>query len=856
MILLKVTYRHYLRHPWQIVFSIIGVSLGVAVVIAIDLANYSANKSLELTSVALEGRATHQIVGGPQGLPEKLYVELRQNHHIKFLAPILSGYGDIVGAKDQSKTMQIMGVDVLAEISFREHFNKAVIDFEFDQFLSAPNTALMLKSAADQLGLSQSSEFTLQVRGIGHKFTLAGFINDQNPLTQESLESILFVDIATAQEILGMQGLISQIDLIISNDNNRNKIEQLLPVNAKIISSHSKSRALSQMTSAFQLNLKALSMLALLVGIFLIYNTMTFSVVQRKTTLGNLRVLGVTGKQIFTLIILEALVIGVLATLLGVGLGILLGKGLLIYVTRTINDLYFLLTVNSLYITPLLIVKGIIIGVLATVVAVIKPAYEASRNTPISSMSRSDTEEKFLKGLVFLWRLGLLLGVLGCGLFAFVENNLMVAIIGLFLVIMGFAFLIPTLALWMIRFITPLLQITLGQLGMISARNISVSFSHMGIAITTLTIAIATTIGVAVMIDSFRYSVVDWLDSTLSADIYVSAAGATSYVTRSDLSPKWLDKFMEISEIETISIIRQVQLRSSNGTVRLNVLKVPNVRLMSFKLIEGQRNTIRSLFNFSDVVLISEPYAFRHSLRGGDSLVLTTDVGEREFQIIGIYTDYESEQGVVSISRSTYLKYWNDYNISSFEIYARPGVDIPDLISIIRATVVKEFNDDTDSVNAEQMLTVRSNRALREASIKIFDRTFDVTQVLRLLAIIVAFVGILSALMAIQLEREKELALLRAIGLTPKQIWMVISGETGLIGVIVGVLAVPLGIVLAAILVFIINRRSFGWTMDFTVDYLTISLSVLMAIVAALLAGLIPAYRMSRIKPAIAIREQ
>jgi putative ABC transport system permease protein len=159
-------------------------------------------------------------------------------------------------------------------------------------------------------------------------------------------------------------------------------------------------------------------------------------------------------------------------------------------------------------------------------------------------------------------------------------------------------------------------------------------------------------------------------------------------------------------------------------------------------------------------------------------------------------------------------------------------------------------------VGAEQVVNIRSNRALRETSLAIFDRTFAITTVLQLLATIVAFVGILSALMALQLERTRELGMLRANGLTPGQLWGTVISQTGLMGLTAGLLSIPVGVALAAVLVFVINKRSFGWTLLFRLDGTLFAQALLVAVVAALLAGLYPAWRMSRTPPAFALREE
>jgi len=153
-------------------------------------------------------------------------------------------------------------------------------------------------------------------------------------------------------------------------------------------------------------------------------------------------------------------------------------------------------------------------------------------------------------------------------------------------------------------------------------------------------------------------------------------------------------------------------------------------------------------------------------------------------------------------------------------------------------------------------VVIRSNRALREASLDIFDRTFAITTVLRLLTVVVAFIGVLSALLAQQLERVREIGVLRALGLTPRQVWSMVTVQTGLVGLIAGLLALPVGVLLAFVLIFVINQRSFGWTMPLEVRADVLLQGLLLAVAAGLLAGLYPARRMARASPSEALRDE
>jgi putative ABC transport system permease protein len=232
-------------------------------------------------------------------------------------------------------------------------------------------------------------------------------------------------------------------------------------------------------------------------------------------------------------------------------------------------------------------------------------------------------------------------------------------------------------------------------------------------------------------------------------------------------------------------------------------------------------------------------------VRKGATITLKTPVGERTIVVVGVVYDYASEQGGVVVPMSLFREWYGDLPLSSLAAYVVPGADVDETVQVLQQTV-----------SPIQELDVRSNVGLRTATLEIFDRTFAITGVLQLLATIIAFVGILSALMALQLERTRELGVMRANGLTPRQLWGIVLGQTGLIGITAGLLSLPVGVMVATVLVYIINRRSFGWTLRFVIPPSILLQAVVLALLAALLAGLYPAFRMGRTPPAVALREE
>lgn len=844
LMLTRVSLRYLLRHPWQTVLSIVGIALGVAVVVSIDLVNHSARVAFSLSTEAVVGRATHQIVGGTAGLDENLYALLRTELGITQTAPIIEGYGQTT--QGQANSLHIIGVDFFAERVFRPYLaaSSSSDNDVVSRLLAEANTTLLSTDALRRLKLRKNDILPVQLSSGLVKLTIVGSFQSND--TAQTQEDILIVDIATAQEIFKLGHRLSRIDLVLPPGEAgrvmQARIKAMLPPHGRIIDTATRSQALAQMTNAFQLNLTAMSLLAIVVGMFLIYNTMAFSIVQRRAIIGILRAIGVTRMQIFRLIIFETLLIGTIGVTIGLVAGVLLAQGLLHYVIQTINDLYFTLQVSSLDIAPMSLFKGALLGIAATIVAALVPAIEATTTQPRAVIQRAEIEARFRRIVPYLAILGTGFMLIAGVLFIIPSRLLEISFLALFLVIAGFALWVPAF----IRLLTWLAQkpfyAIFGLIGSMASRGINSSLSRTAVAVAALTVAVSASVGVTVMIDSFRHSVIVWLENSLRADIYVSVGDKTLETT---LGLESLSEQIAILPgVRSISVGRRTTIETQAGPVGLFAVKIPQAAFSAFRFKESTHTTQDKFFN-ADGVIISEPYAFRHKLSVNDKLILPTDRGEHIFTVAGIYFDYSSDQGLVTMHRDTYQRFWDDPTITSLGVYANQGANEAELLRSILSLIAN-----TPGVTAQ------SNSSLRQVSLEIFDRTFAITYILRLLAVLVAFVGILSALMAIQLERAREFAVLRALGLLPGQLAGLITLETALMGIMAGLLAIPLGIILAAILVFVVNQRSFGWSMDFILDPLLFAQAIALALIAATLAAAMPAYRITHSPPAVFLRNE
>lgn len=848
-VLWKVARRHLLHHGWQSLLMIIGITLGVAVVIAIDLANASASRAFDLSTEAVAGRATHQITGGPSGLDEKVYVMLRRQGLVHKAAPILLRY--VSSPQLGNIPLQLMGIDPFAEAPFRSYLTTDEGDVPLSglaEFLTQPNALLLSRTLAERFGLSTGDHITLEIGGRPQQAVIVGLLHPDDSLSRRGLENLLLADIATAQELTGQIGRLDHIDLILdeANGEEAQRIQRALPEGVRLQTRDARSGTVKEMVSAFRLNLTALSLLALVVGMFLIYNTMTFSVVQRRALFGTLRCLGVTRREVFLLVVGEALIIGLLASGLGIGVGILLAQSIVGMVTQTINDLYFVANVRSVEIASTSLLKGILLGLLATVISAALPAWEAASVPPRAAMSRSGLESKARRAVKWSAPAGVLLASLGALILNLPNGSLSVSFAGTFAVVVGFAMLTPLATILFMGLASRVTRLLWGALGQMAPRSVVSSLSRTSIAVAALMVAVSVTIGVGLMVGSFRHTVVIWLEQTLQGDIYITAPNLTASPAPTSIEPALIQRIEEWPGVVRVNRLRSAQVDSPYGPI--HVAAVDDEDFGSERLYLAADGPPREVWQAVQrgAVIVTEPLANRLGLpQQGGEITLYTDAGEQTFPVVGIYYDYASSQGTVMMALPTYRHHWDDEGVTSLSLTLADGVDAEAIVTEMQTALL-----------SEQRLLIRANRTLREEVMIIFDRTFAITRAVQALATIVAFIGVLSALLALQLERQRERGILRAIGLTVRQLWSLVMLETGLMGAVAGLLAIPTGFALSLILIYIINRRAFGWTLQMALTPETFVQAWLVAICAALLAGLYPAYRMGQTLTADALRSE
>jgi putative ABC transport system permease protein len=824
----------------QLLLAILGVALGVAVFVGVELANDSARRAFAESQAQLAGQATHQLVGIGEEIPSELYRELRTAHGAIAAAPIVETRARVAGTEGRS--FALLGIDPLEEIEFRSYSGFS-IEGQSDtaRLIAEPRSLLVPSSLAAELGLDIGSVLDLVIeRRAPVTMSVIGIFGGQG-VDATGINLPLLADIATVQELRGRDS-ITRIDLRLTPAE-AEALERIDLPGVTLVPSLSRSLVFNELSRAFRVNLTALSLLALLVGVFLIYATISFAVLQRRKVFGIYRALGVRRSQLLLSILAEAFALGSVATLLGIALGYGLSQALVELVLRTIGDLYFSTAVRAAAPSPGLYAEGLAVGIGTSLLAASLPALEAARAPPRTAMSRAALERTASR----ISRLGgaLAIPILAAGVLtlSLAPRSLIGAFAGLFLVILAAALAIPLCAALLLRLAEPILDAGFGVPGSLAARGVTASLSRTGVATAALAVAVATVIGVGLMIASFRGSVERWLDSTLLGDFYAEvedwAVSADDPFADTDLA-----SIAAIPGVRGLSLLQFTRLPTEAGEINVRAI-LPGPDGWGLTMTDSVGPDALDRLAAGTGIFVSEAMAYRRVLSVGDELALPTQEGVHSFSVLGIYREYNTDGGGILLPMREYQAYWPDRDLEGLGIYVEHSADL----AATRAAVEMQLDRRPGAV-------LRSTRSIRDRSLEIFDRTFQITEVLRILAGAVAFLGLLSALLAIELDRGKEIAILRALGFTPRQIGTLSLTQTVLLGTVAGLLAMPLGIAMAGLLVKVINQRSFGWGMDLALQFGPLALGMALAVAAAFLAGIYPALRLSRHSVVARLREE
>ena len=848
---LKLFYRLMVRplfhEPVRLTLTILAVALGVAVVLAIELAGNAATGSFHSSMETLAGDNDLEVVASG-GVPESVLGTLSSQPFPVRISPRIEDFATLAQSK---QTLPLIGLDLIAEGSRYTPQASANDSAQSSDASPAESLKLMQDPASiwvgSSLGKNPGDQLQLLINDRALLFAVRGVYPDSN-----GNDSAILMDIAAAQKALNRFARVDRIflklpagaDLTASQQ----RIQSLLPPGVDVHPQGTATNENRKMLAAFRWNLRLLSYIALLVGAFLIYNTISISVVRRRHEIGVVRALGGSRSAILSAFLGEAAFLGLAGALLALPLSRLMAAGAVKLMALTVESLYVSSRPGSIDLTPHSIALAILIGVGVAVASAFSPAREAMLVPPVDAMSRGRREyaAQMHKRRDLVIAIFLAVAAAFASQLPAIARKPLFGYLATILLIIAAAYAIPALVSFLSFLTAQSLQRLLGVEGLLASRSLAASLNRTSVLVAALSTAIAMMVSVGIMVGSFRQTVVTWMNDQLPADLYIRPAGSPAADRHPTLSPDLAERIAALPGVASIDRLRAYEISYDGMPVTLASMELTTSRsYRNSDFFSGRpAETVLAELRGSNNIIVSEPFTNKHHAKLGDTITLSLGYSRANFRITDVYPDYSAERGYILMDRETALRYLPDPIPSNLAVFLNPSANADAVRKAIQ------------QLAADRHILVFSNRDLRAEAIRIFDRTFAITYALEAVAVFVAVMGIAGALLALVIDRRRELGLLRFLGASAQQIRKLILVEAGLLGLLANLVGFLLGYLLSLILVFVINKQSFGWTIRFHWPVAILFSALTLVFLATVLAGLYPARVAVRLNPLEVVHEE
>lgn len=853
-------FRRLLGEKRRTLLTIAGVALGVGVVVGIRLANHSALGAFADTVDAVSGRANLQVTATSEGFDERVFPLVTASPGVTAAAPVVQVYvraftppdsaaarparaaasasaaTDPRAARVAGETLLLLGVEPLLEGPFQRGLGADTSGIgEGAALLLEPRAAAIPRALAQRNRLRAGDPLAILASGRPETLVVRAIL-DSPGLQHAFGGNIVLTDIATAQEVLRRPGRIDRIDLLVDvrrRDAVRASLAASLPPDLVVDRPGSRTKQVEGMVEAFSLNLTALSFIALFVAVFLVLNAVGLSVLRWRRDLGILRTLGVTRRELLLLFAGEGALLGSLGGVLGVGLGVLLARATLGAVSQTLSDLYLVRQAATVRLDPATLVLGLVLGFASAVLAAAAPAWEAA-STPPATTTREGAFLESRRPRVRGWLAAgagslLLAGALSWWTVA--GQRPIGGFASAFSALAGFALLAPVALRAGTRALDGTVRRLFGVAGVLGARYVGETVLRSSVVISAIMVAVGMTVAMSIMVGSFRTTVDRWITQTLRGDLYVEPVGHRENASATSLPAEFLDRARALPGVEAMDTYRGTQITHGGRIAFAAGIDFEVQRdhgHLDFVGLSAREAFQRALDTGGCIV--TESFAHRHGVARGDTLRLRVPAGAVALPVAGVFFDYSVDAGAVLMDRRLFARLWRDDRTESLALYLESGADPQ---AVRRALL--------DVAGPGLFLQATPNRALRARVLEVFDQTFRITWALQAIAVIVSVLGVAGSLTALILQRGREIGVLRAVGALRSQVRTMVLVESGLLGAIGALLGCVAGVALSAILVHVINKQFFGWTVRWTLDPWVFVQAVVVMVATACLAGLAPA---------------
>ena len=848
-LLRSVSWRHVRRHRLRTALTFFGIVLGVGVIVAIAAVNRSLTTSFQSTIDQIAGKAVLQVANGESGVAEQLFPLIRDTPGVADAAAAVEGFLPVLGAPGER--LFVYGVDLLTDFAVREH-EFAGPGFDFSgalDFIARPDSIALTESFAGRLGLPLGSKVTLLTSRGARQFTVRALLKERGTAAVFG-GSFALMDLAAAQRVFGKEGKLDIVDLTIAPGETveavRERLRGRLGGAAEVERPRKRGEQIEDLLTSFRVGLFFVSLIALFVGFFLIYNTVAVSIIQRRKEIGTLRCLGMKRTQLLGLIVAEALLLAVAGSVLGAGFGWLLARAALVAVGETVGNLFSLVDLNRAEITSSGLMLALGSGIAVALLAALHPAWEAVRMSPLENVRQTAwqpvgarTQKSWPN-----W-LGLACSIVSPLLLVLAPQasgpvtKFSVGVAGMLVFLLGLAAFCPAI----IVFAGRRLRWLMARSAVLSLPEVRLASDSLlrnpiraGITVATMVISLAAIFTIASFVNSVRGSLLAWVDQMVTADLIVSSGARTAGPRNVPLSEDLLPELEKIAGIKVIDLYRLIRATYRGQPILIESFSArDSAHVRTLPMAEGESGPALQRMAAGAGVIVSESFQAKFGSRTGDRIQLATPSGLIEFAVLGVYIDYSSDAGSVLLDRSLYKKYWKDDLLDAFDLWLEPGADQRRIIDVIKQRHGERYQ-----------LFISTHSELRDAVVKIMEQSFVVNYAVEIVAVVVAVFSVINTLLASVLDRTREIGVLRAIGATQTQIQSSIVAEAGWMGLIGGLLGLFAGSVMAYHHVVYNTKQLTGWTFQFYYPFGVAGLSLIVAVALCVIAGFGPARQAAR----------
>jgi putative ABC transport system permease protein len=847
-----MAWRSLAARPLRTVPTIFGVVLGVAVILAINTTNVSTLHAITTVFTQASGKA-HLVINAAdesaQGFAAGALSRIEQSAGIDVLVPVLRGQAILADEASPTQVnlsffgavaggLMIYGVDPTIDQRARDY---KILD---GRFLSTNRNAyeiVLVKNFADEKKIHLGNEVALVTPAGTERLKVVGLMDKDGP-GQLNNGAFGVIPLQTAEDLFLRAGDLDQVDVVARPEASagaaladlRSRLQARLGAKYSVTYPAAQGERVSQMLAGYQMGLNMFSAIALFVGGFLVFNAFSMTVVERTREIGMLRALGMTRRQVLGQILAEAAMVGIAGSVLGVGVGLALSRGLMrvmeVVVAQKVQDMQ--MPLGGL-------ISALLVGVGVTLVAAALPARQASRVSPLEAMRvRGASGDGWFvrRG----WIAGVVILALSLAALAFMpgggaaqEQMRQMFVMNLFL---GGLLLIPVTVTAAERLLRPVLHRLYGPEGQLGSRNVQRARLRTALTVAALMTGIAMLLSIRAITAAFGGDIRSWIERYIGGDVYVHS----SLPMQADLGRS----IAEVEGVEAVTPIRYLDVKRVLKTGKAERLALMAVDPNSYRQVtsfvfsgeQGDPARLAARLDGGNAVFISSVLSEKYGLRQGDTIRLATRRGEHDFDVAAVVVDFYNQGLVVQASRKDVKRYFGVDDVTAFLLRTQAGHS------------PREVRDRIDRLyGAREHLTVESNEAIRSRALRLITQTTSLFDVMSIITMLVAALGVINTLSMNVFERTREIGMLRSLGMTKAQIGKMILAEAGLMGIVGAVLGLAFGVLMSHSMLGSINQMA-GFKLEYTMPLAGVLVSLVIALVVSQVAAFWPARRASQVR--------